>query len=113
MNAATAVTLLVGLGSVVITAGTTIWHRRRRGPEASAAMVTASTLLLEQLQRRGSALEAQTVDQGIRIKMLEDENAEQGNTIERYRLLFGPLPPINYFPEWPENSEPTEGEKEI
>ena len=104
MNGATLVTLLVGIGSVAITAGTTIWHRRRRGPDATATMVTASTLLLEQLQRRVSALEAQTVDQDLRIRMLEEENAEHENTIERYRLMFGPLPQIKYL------TQPEEGE---
>lgn len=84
MTAAMA-TVLAGLGSVLITATTTIWLRRRSGPEAQAAIVTASTLLLAQLQTRIAALEG-------RVKLLERENLIHETRLRHYEDLYGPLP---------------------
>ena len=71
-------TIIAGLVSVVVTAGATLWHKRADGPDASAQMVTASSLILAQLQERIAVLEE-------RVEKLEDENMA-------YHRLFGPLP---------------------
>ncbi len=73
---------LATLLAAVLTAGmagaTTLWNRRRRGPESSSQMLTASTLLLTQLQVRIDSLER-------RVEHLEAENSA-------YFRLHGPLP---------------------
>lgn len=73
---------LIGLLSASLTAliavGGTLWAKRRSSPESEANMLTASTLLLAQLQARVAALET-------RVAILETENAE-------YHHLYGPLP---------------------
>lgn len=71
-------TIIVGAVSVLATAIATFWHKRSDGPEASAQMITASSLILAQLQDRIAVLEG-------RVEKLEEEN-------EEYHRLFGPLP---------------------
>jgi len=78
-------TVLVGLLTVVLTTGSTVWHRRTRGPEAHAQIVNASTGLLEQLQTRIGVLET-------RVDLLEAENIELTETVARYYFVYGPLP---------------------
>lgn len=77
--------LLVGALTSVAAVGATAWKMRRGGPESQAQMVTASTLLLEQLQRRITALEQRTA-------ALELENAAHELNLLRYAEAFGPLP---------------------
>jgi hypothetical protein len=51
-------------------------------------MVTATTLLLAQLQTRVAALES-------RVAMLETEVEEHENNLKIYEDLYGPLPTPN------------------
>ena len=78
MTVAELVLLLGGLSSLAAI-GVTAWRVRRDGPEAGAQLVTASSLLLAQLQRRISALEE-------RLDYAIAEN-------DAYERLYGPLPP--------------------
>lgn len=84
----TTIATLAGLLSVFTTGGVTVWSRRRAGPMAHAQIVTASTLLLAQLQTRVAALEA-------RVATLETENLEHEANLVRYEALYGPLPSDN------------------
>ena len=72
-------TVTVGFVSVVATMVTTLWHRRINGPEATSQIVTASSLILVQLQDRIAVLE-------MRVAQVENDN-------KRYYRLYGPLPP--------------------
>ncbi len=80
---------LAMMGAALVTAlfasATTLWNRRSGGPDAQAQMVTASTLLLSQLQGRIEALEA-------RVASLESENADHEANLRAYEALYGPLP---------------------
>ena len=58
--------LLVGALTSVAAVGATAWKMRRSGPESQAQMVTASTLLLEQLQRRITCVRAAYCRAGVR-----------------------------------------------
>lgn len=80
-------TALVGVVSVAATVGTTLWHKRSEGPEAASQMVTASTLMLAQLQDRIEVLES-------RVGRLESENSA-------YYRLYGPLPRGGEHPDRP------------
>lgn len=79
--------LLIGAMTSLAAVGTTVWKVRRGGPEAQAQMVTASTLLLEQLQQRIQVLED-------RIYFLERENAEHEQALLRYTRMYGKFPDL-------------------
>jgi len=69
------------LGVVIAVLGTlaVLWRYRTNGPSSVAQLVTSSTMLIDQLQHRITALET-------RVEALEAEN-------DAYRALHGPLPP--------------------
>ena len=77
--------LLLGALTSFGALGGTYWRMRRSGPESEAKIVTASTLLLAQLQNRIAALEARTA-------ALELENAIHERNLLRYAEKYGPLP---------------------
>lgn len=78
-------TILAGVSSVGLTGGITLWLRRSTGSEAHSQMVTATTLLLAQLQTRVAALEG-------RLTTLESEIEDHEESLRQYEALFGPLP---------------------
>lgn len=79
------IVLLLGAITSIGALVATFWRIRRSSPESEAQIVTASTLLLEQLQRRIVALEQRTA-------ALEAENSEHERKLRLYEQAFGPLP---------------------
>lgn len=79
------VVLLLGAVTSMGALFATFWRIRRSSPESEAQIVTASTLLLEQLQRRIVALEQRTA-------ALETENSEHERKLRLYEAMYGPLP---------------------
>ena len=85
MTLALSIPLIAGLISVSLAQGATLWIKRRTSPEAQAQIVTASTLLLAQLQHRVAALET-------RLEHLEAEIEVHEINLRTYEDLYGPLP---------------------
>ncbi len=84
MSIAIATLLAAALTAAAATAST-LWAKRRGGPDAHLATITASTMLMAQLQTRLASQDARIALLEERVAHLEEENTA-------YHRLYGPLP---------------------